>query len=118
MSDVVTSEIRALLDKQAITEILMRYSRATDRKDFQALREYVYWPDAADDHVLYVGDIPGLIEFNTKFTVDMPTTHFLGNILIEFQSGAHAFAETYYLAFHDMPGEGGRQDMMLIGRYL
>ena len=107
-----------LLDRQAITEVLMRYARSIDRKDPELLAS-LYWPEATDDHLLYEGDIPGLVKFCMEFTVDMPTQHFLGNILIEFADGANAYTETYYQAYHNMPLEnGGREDLTLLGRYL
>jgi 3-phenylpropionate/cinnamic acid dioxygenase small subunit len=118
MTDPDLAEIRALLDKQAITEILMRYSRLTDRKDFAGYASQIYWPDAVDDHVLYQGEVTGLMEFAAGFTQDMPTMHFLGNILIELQDDTHAFAETYHMAYHNMPAEPVRDDLMLMGRYL
>jgi hypothetical protein len=122
LANIDPNEIRALLDKQAITEVLSYYSRGIDRKDPQLLVDKVYWPDATDDHILYKGDIPGLLEFNAKFTVGMPTMHFLGNVLIDLLSATCAFSETYYIAFHDMPSDkpGGkvRMDLTLGGRYL
>jgi hypothetical protein len=111
------SAVRALLDKQAIVEVLMRYCRSMDRQDM-ALAASVYWADATDDHVLYTGDVPGLLAHISKFLVDVRTVHFLGNILIEIDSEASAFSECYYIAYHDMPTESGRQDMTLWGRYL
>jgi hypothetical protein len=118
MNDYDSAAIRAMLDKQAITEVLLRYCRGIDRKDPHVLRSQVYWPDAIDDHVLYEGDLTGFIDFSAKFTRGMPTMHFLGNILIDLIDETHAFAETYHLAFHDMPGETGRMDLTIGGRYL
>ncbi|CAN5392161.1 hypothetical protein BH10PSE12_BH10PSE12_13270 [soil metagenome] len=117
MTVIDTASIQGLLDKQAIEEILMRYSRAIDRNDPDLLR-LVYWPDAYDDHLLYEGDVDGLVSFCMEFTALMPTHHFLGNRLIELLDDAAAFSETYYQAYHNMPAEGGRQDVTLLGRYL
>jgi hypothetical protein len=109
--------IQALVDKQAIAEMLMRYCRSMDRQD-RELAESVYWPDATDDHILYCGDVPGFLAHAFRFMVDVRTVHFVGNILIDFQSSFSAYSETYYIAYHDMPSENGRQDMTLWGRYL
>lgn len=118
MSNIDAAALQTLLDKQAISEILMTYSRSIDRKDPELLAS-IYWPDAYDDHLLYEGDIPGLVKFCFEFTDDMPTQHFLGNVLIEMEDGANAHAETYYQAYHNMPMEdGSREDMTLLGRYL
>ena len=43
------AEIRALLDRQAITDALHLYCRAIDRTDEELLAS-VYHPDAIDDH--------------------------------------------------------------------
>jgi hypothetical protein len=120
MDGIDAVAVRALLDKQAIAEVLMRYSRFMDRKDWDGLAS-VYWPDATDDHVLYTGDVAGLIRHCAQFTVGMPTVHFLGNMLIDLDGPDAAFAETYYIAYHDMPGKRaalGRTDLTLWGRYL
>ena len=37
--------VLALLDKQAVTETLLRYCRAVDRRDAELMRK-VYWPEA------------------------------------------------------------------------
>jgi hypothetical protein len=117
VTPVSNEAIQALLDKQAIAEILMRYCRSMDRQD-RELAESVYWPDATDDHILYCGDVPGFVAHAFRFMADVRTVHFVGNILIDFQSVFSAYSETYYIAYHDMPSENGRQDMTLWGRYL
>jgi hypothetical protein len=48
-------ELQTLLDRQAIHDVLMRYSRGLDRHDRKVL-ESVYWPDAVDDHIRYPDD--------------------------------------------------------------
>jgi hypothetical protein len=110
-------EIQALLDRQAITDALMRYSRGIDRHDRKTL-ESIYWPDAVDDHITYQGDPKGFIDYSFAFTKDMRTSHMLLNIIIEFDSTARARSETYYIGYHDMPGAVGREDFVMGGRYL
>jgi hypothetical protein len=58
-------ELQTLLDRQAIHDVLMRYSRGLDRHDRKVL-ESVYWPDAVDglrarSETYYIGyhDMPG-----------------------------------------------------------
>lgn len=118
MTGLDTKALQALIEKQAITEVLMRYSRAVDRQDIELFRS-VYWPDAMDDHLLYEGDIEGLIDFAFGFTEGMPTQHLLGNVLIDLADEINAYAETYYQAFHDMPADSGeRENLVLQGRYI
>jgi hypothetical protein len=97
--------------------VIYRYSRAVDRKDY-ALLETPYWPDALDDHIAYGGDVGGFIAWVSDFTRPMHTTHFVGNILIEFQDAEHAFVETYVIRFHDLRAAAGREDFVGGGRYL
>jgi hypothetical protein len=109
--------IQELLDRQAIHDALMRYSRGIDRHD-RKLLESIYWLDAEDNHITYVGDVAGFIDYSFAFTQDMRTSHMLLNILIEFDSPALARSETYYIGYHDMPGQLGREDFVMGGRYL
>lgn len=109
-----------LLDREAIRDNLMRYSRAVDRHDAAAMAD-VYWPDAYDYHLLFEGGPAEVVKASMDFTVDMPTQHFLGQMLVELASADRAFSETYYQAYHNMPGPDGgsdRRDLTLLGRYL
>ena len=47
-------DVRKLLDKQEIYEVLCRYCRALDRGDEKLLRS-VYHPDAIDHHGIFDG---------------------------------------------------------------
>ncbi len=118
MKEPASVALQALLDKQAITEVLYRYCRGVDRHDRAALVS-VYWPEAIDDHVAYVGDAAGYIEFSMNFMPGIRTSHVLSNILIEFDTAGAARVESYYRAYHDLPAEdGARNDWILGGRYL
>lgn len=119
MSQDIPAVLQALLDKKSIEDVLMRYSRAIDRNNDALLRS-VYWPDAYDDHLLYEGNLEGLVEYCMETTKDMATHHFLGNRLIELFGPDKAFAETYYQAYHNipLPDGGGWRDLTLLGRYL
>jgi len=114
------ARLNDLLDREAIRDNLMRYSRAVDRHDPVAM-ESVYWPDAYDYHLLFEGTPAKVVEESMAFTLGMPTQHFLGQMLVELTGERHAFSETYYQAYHNMPGvdeDGARHDLTLLGRYL
>jgi hypothetical protein len=114
----IPAAVQQLIDKQAITEAIIRYSRAADRRDWDLARR-VYWPDATDDHVLFSGGVEDFIAFADDFLVDKPTAHFLGNFLIDLLSPTTAFSETYHVAYHDHAvGDGKREDWIFWGRYL
>lgn len=48
----------SLADKQEITEVLYRYARAVDRKDFDSVA-LCYFDDAIDNHGGYIGTVDG-----------------------------------------------------------
>ncbi|MDI9914959.1 nuclear transport factor 2 family protein [Rhodococcus sp. IEGM 1379] len=85
-------------DKQAITEVLYRYARAVDRKDFDSVA-LCYFDDAIDNHGGYIGTVDGLIE-DMKIrhkTIDS-SMHVISNILIDV-NGDVAQAESYCLCY-------------------
>ena len=47
-------QLQYLLDRQAIADVLVTYSRAIDRLDRDLLIS-VYHPDAIDDHGVFIG---------------------------------------------------------------
>jgi hypothetical protein len=111
-------EIQQIVDREAIREILFRYCRGVDRKD-RAKLEQVYWPDAIDDHVHVTLSGPAYVDHVLRATGEMRTAHHLTNILIEFDTTSSARCETYFLGLHEMPGDDGAIEFVLIsGRYL
>jgi hypothetical protein len=112
-----TPELLVLADKLAITEALMRYCRGVDRMDREAL-ESAYWPDATDDHVKYVGGVPGLVDFVFAAVSRMRTQHMMGNILIEMQGADRALCESYVRAYHEAEGTFGKEELDIGARYL
>lgn len=89
--------INELIDRQAIHDCLMRYSRGVDRLDRELLMS-VYHPDAVDDHGMFVG---GREDF-ADWVIDMHSTlhisqqHCLMNHSCEID-GSVAHSETYYM---------------------
>jgi hypothetical protein len=120
--------IQRMLDRQEITDILMRYSRGVDRIDIETLAS-CYWPDAMEDHGIYVGSIADFLKFIPTWENNQDTTHVMGTIIIDFDSPTVARTETYVRSFYNMPNgehemprsdlpEGGRQELEVGGRYL
>lgn len=50
-----TPSVAQLADREAIRELANRYARGVDRLDADCMRS-AYWPDAIDDHGVFVGD--------------------------------------------------------------
>lgn len=109
-----------LLAERAITRVILAYSRAVDRYDFDALSD-CYWPDGTDDHGSFVGSAPDFVEWNKGALARFDLTcHFLGNILIDVDLDADtAHAETYAVAHHRFTdAEGQLTDMTAGLRYV
>ncbi|MEO1310877.1 MAG: nuclear transport factor 2 family protein [Pseudomonadota bacterium] len=97
--------IDALLDKQAIYEVLVKYCRGADRGDADLIAE-CYHPDAHENHG---GTFDGSAEaYVSMLRKVLPTagrmTHLITNILIELDGHA-AQTECYILTF-SRRGEG------------
>jgi hypothetical protein len=116
---VTTSEIERLLAKDAITDVIHRVARGTDRLDHELIVSG-YWPDGFDDHNSFRG---GPVEFADWVLTVLPhfaiTHHFLGQSRIEID-GDVAHTETYCNAHHvSHPDDDGRVTDMAMGlRYV
>ena len=96
--DIDAAEIRRLLDKEAIREASLRYTRGIDRHDDDIMAQ-AYHPDATDDHGGYIGDPAGFIAHSKKaHSGDWNVHHhYIGNQTIDLD-GDTAHVETYFLA--------------------
>lgn len=113
--------LQTLIDKDAIHDLVLNYSRAIDRKDVALLRD-LYTEDATDTH----GD-----------TFDGPADKFCdfvaGSLSHMIYSGHHACnhmisvdgdagnGEVYALAYHVIPaqdGSGGQEEDWMAVRYI
>lgn len=97
-------DTQELFDRQDIHDVLMRYARGIDRRDFDLVAS-CYHPGAADDHGRFKGPVEEFIPWVADTLQRFETTmHFLGNVLIEVD-GDSARAETYCVAYHRLVGE-------------
>lgn len=112
------AEIRALLDKQAITEVVYRFGRGVDRLDADIINS-CFHPDGYDDHGFYRGvahEFTGkLVRWLGRGT--KKTSHLMGQVLIELD-GDTAYAESYVVASHRMDRDGAEVDWVANGRYV
>jgi len=112
------AELQALLDREAIRQLVFSYCRAVDRRDF-ALLATLYHADATDDHTPYfcgparefLAQLPGIVAANRL------TSHQVTNTLIAVD-GDRAEGEIHTLAYHLMDAEDGPVDFLVGGRYL
>ena len=127
-----------VLDKHAISDVIMTYARAIDRLDEAMLRS-VFHPDSQHAHG-FIGPSsdpslpskPGAPGDFVAYAFDVLNTHTrthhqLGNIFIELD-GNDAYAESYFTAYHRMRALGDpmaaenaydtEMDFLVGGRYL
>jgi hypothetical protein len=119
MADTISqADLKLLLDKQQIHEVMMRYCRAVDRVDEELLRS-VYHPDAIDNHGLFNGSAADFVPWciNQLREAYTATQHFIGNELIEVR-GDRAFCEFYFVAYHRYERKGEPRQMAAGGRYV
>lgn len=104
-----------LLDRQAISDCLLRYARGVDRVDEELIRS-AYWEDAHDSHGAFNG---GPEEFLAWFIPNQPerevAQHFLMNQFVELR-GDEADAETYFVSVAKKYGSGDIETVG--GRYV
>ena len=112
---ILETELRALLDRQAILDGLHRYCRGVDRFDRDLLLS-VYHPNAVDDHGVMVGTREQFIDWALAHHREhqISTHHMIFNPTIELQ-GDVAHCETYWLFF----GENrAKPNALAMGRYI
>jgi len=105
--DLQAASIKELSDRAAISDVLMKYVRGVDRRDWDLVRS-CYHDDAFQDHGAYAGGLDGLIDWSRKWHADIPVTmHAISNVLIEI-NGDVAVAESYLVVHQMQPDETGR----------
>lgn len=103
-----------------IREVILRYCRAVDRRDYEAVRA-CYHPDAVDHHGSYHGGVDGFIE---RLEAELPkcerTFHVIANLLVDQVTPDSARCESYALAYHRLPASETRgvRDRVVALRYL
>jgi SnoaL-like domain len=105
-----------LLDKDAIWECLLRYSRGLDRLDLDLLRS-AYWDDAITCH----GHVNGSVEEFLDWWLPMQShreagQHSMSNLVVTFDGSEAADTETYFLA--SIKNAGNDTVELLAGRYV
>lgn len=96
MNTELETVVRELHDRQAIRDVVNRYSRAVDRQD-KALLLSCYHPEAIDDHGMFVGPAHEFFDWTDPSHLNMfkGHQHVICNHLCELD-GNTAHCETYY----------------------
>lgn len=109
-------ELRELLDKQALYELVIRYCRAVDRADAELFLS-CYHPDAHDDHGKFKGSPAGFLAHLKQGTMDPltgPVQHSISNAIFDIR-GDIAYGEAYFQTRSVSP-DG--QALASFGRYV
>ncbi|MBX9883913.1 MAG: nuclear transport factor 2 family protein [Novosphingobium sp.] len=108
-----------LLAKDAILDVMARYSRTLDWLD-DAGQASCYWPDAAIDYGFFTGSAADFVP--VVMAIERQSArrwHFLNTPAIRLVDAAHAEVETYGLTAGARRGEDGSYGGTLYGgRYL
>jgi ketosteroid isomerase-like protein len=97
MSTPNTVDLQLLLDKQALFELVCRYSRSVDRADPELFLT-CYHPDAYDDHGQFKGnpkDFLAHLQRGTMIPANGPVQHSISNAVFDVR-GDVAFGECYF----------------------
>jgi hypothetical protein len=113
----MTDHSRELAAREAIRDIVHRYCRGVDRLDPESMRS-AYWPDAIDDHGVFVGNAWEFVEHcmvsHLKWRATM---HCVMNHAIEVDEGGDtARGEVYNVTY--LFGHDGSTIDTWYGRYL
>jgi hypothetical protein len=108
------AQVRDLADRQAITDVLVRYMAGMDAKDAAMVRS-AFHPDAVDRHQGHpTRSIDEFMDFLEPLLPQMgATAHYLGGVRIEV-TGDEAVARYPAIAFHRL-GEGDRAIDSIMG---
>jgi hypothetical protein len=107
MQQSTEERLARLADRLDIQEVLYRYARGVDRRDWELVRS-VYHVDAWDDHGNYKGDVDSFIEnLKKRHAFIEQSMHVVTNCIIEFDGPDSAVVESYYITYQRLlPGAG------------
>ena len=111
-------EVQALLDKQAIGEVIARYSRTLDWLD-DAGQASCYWPDAVIDYEFFKGTAAKFLP--VVMTIERASQrrwHMLSGLQIALTSATTASTECYGMATGIREADGVFTGRLIGGRYL
>jgi hypothetical protein len=118
MTDL-TDELRLIIDRAQITDLLTRYLRAIDRGDIATLRAS-YLPGATEEHGgIYSGTAQGYIDTIEKGLTHPRAvgTHTLSNVTVDVD-GDRALSEHYVLAMTRAKADGQVCDSLVASRII
>ena len=122
VDDSLRKQFQDVADKQAIHDVIMRFSRGLDRLD-EVLLKTCFHADSYDDHGHFKGSGHDFAAFIIKSLRERThhTTHAVANVLIELDDDNPdaARSEAYVMAYLRGADDDGRETLSVFsGRYL
>lgn len=115
--DAITEELKALLDREKIRDVIARLARGEDRRDAAAITA-AYWPDSRTDYGVFEGSFDDYLAWVVPGAEAIKNTqHVLGQSVIELD-GETALVETHVNSYHRVDMGAGDRDTLIGGRYL
>jgi hypothetical protein len=115
--DPITEELRALLERDKISECVARLARGEDRRDAKLISAS-YWPDSTTDYGVFVGSFDKYLAWVVPGSPAIPVTqHVLGQSIIDV-AGYVARVETHVTSYHRVNMGNEERDTVIGGRYL
>lgn len=115
--DAITEELKALLDREKIRDVVARLARGEDRRDAAAITA-AYWPDSRTDYGVFEGSFDDYLAWVVPGADAIKNTqHVLGQSVIEL-AGETARVETHVNSYHRVDMGAGDRDTLIGGRYL
>lgn len=110
-------DVSALFDRESIRDCIARVARGEDRRDAELISG-AYWPDATDDHGIFVGTFKEYLDWVVPGAPSvLVTQHILGQSLIDLR-GDRAMVETHVTSYHRIDMGAEERDLVIGGRYL
>lgn len=117
MSPDLEAQLRTLLDKQALVELVNAYANAADRHDHAKMRT-LYHEDAIDEHGHFAkGPAHEFIDKLPEIQKSMEILHHNVTTVNVKLDGDRAEGEIYIIAFHKVKADDRSYDVLIGGRY-
>jgi hypothetical protein len=115
--DTITTELKAMLDREQIRDCIARLARGEDRRSAELISA-CYWPDSTTDYGVFLGTFDQYLAWVVPGSPAIPVTqHVLGQSVIELQGDA-ARVETQVVSYHRINMGNEERDTVIGGRYL
>ena len=111
------TRLAALADRAEITDVVHRYARGIDRRDFDLVRR-CYHPDATDHHGGFSGTVDEYLAWVDALTARYRSTqHLIASVVVDL-AGDVAAAETNGVAVHRSDDPAPHLNLVTGFRYL